>query len=604
MNVKTSHQISIGATGLRARVRLMEPGFYEASLRGDVKLLRRLHHKNPDLPLDDRFTSHSRTPLHIAAMCGHVKFAGELLRINSQLTAEKDSHGFTPLHLASARPCFSMVKLLLDSDDEVCIVQDKEGRTPLHLAATKDRIDIIKELIMRKPEAMHFRNDQQETILHLCVKHNSLKAMKLLVEEFPSVGAPTLNNDPLCMSINSRNIHGNTILHLAAQMELDAETKPAAEMKRMKFIKYLLESKNVKIDMDALNNNGKKALHMLPEAEKDGLEIGWYDHTKKKANSSDQQKWMLEKVNALMVVATLVAGIAFTAAMNPPGGVFQDDSKIKASENPVVFTYYLRSVAKSTKSSRFGRYLDQQELTQSQNMMNSTDFLQELLTTLDNDTYRAYSPYVMGKSPGIVLGHEKWNKILSKYKLRFSPYLIRYAGTPVLAYKNPRIYNLYMTYNAIAFLVSLSIIVLVISGFIDTERTTNHQVRVLIGMMVVAITAWLLSFISVFISMSPPFYINHPLLSQAFIISIVTLVICTYGYNFLMKAKHWITILWWKIMHKDRLIDQFQKEHSALHSDHMSLMTKAVILKFMPVFYLILLATLSLPFLYGYTNRA
>ncbi|KAI3893168.1 hypothetical protein MKX03_020193 [Papaver bracteatum] len=578
----------------------MAPGIYEASLRGDVKLLNNLLNENPHLPLNLKFTAHLRTPLHIAAMCGHVKFAGELLRRNRQLAMEIDSYGFTPLHLASARPNLSMVKqlLFLGSGNEVCMVQDKEGRTPLHLAATKDRVNIIKELIRQNPEAIHIQDHHYGTILHLCVKHDSLNALKLLVEELPpvGVGAPNLNMNVL--SINSTNSDGNTILHLAAEMV-------AAEMERIEFIKYLIESKNIGIDITIENNEGVQALHKFSETEREKIEIGCHDMKKKtKTNSSDQQKWMLEKVNALMVVATLVAGIAFTAAMNPPGGVFQEDSKIKASENPVIFAYYLRSVAKSTKSGRFGRYLDQQELTQNQNMMNSTDFLQDLLNTLDNDTYAVYSPYVMGKSPGIVLGHDKWNKIISKYKLRFSPYLIRYAGTPVLAYRNPRIYNLYMTYNAIAFLVSLSIIVLVISGFIDTKKTTNHQVRVLIGMMIVSITAWLLSFISVFISMSPPFYINHPLLSQAFIISTVTLVVSTYGYSILMKAKHWITILWWKIMHKDRLIDQFQKEDSALLSYHMNLMTKSVILKFMPVFYLILLATLSLPFLYGYTNRA
>ncbi|KAI3863523.1 hypothetical protein MKX03_021855 [Papaver bracteatum] len=547
----------------------MESGLYEASLRGDVKLLNKLLIKDPLLSLEKKFTSQKRTALHIAAMCGHVKFARELLKKKRDLAKEKDSYGFTPLHLASARQCPSMVKQLLEyaefvnPDINVCMLQDNEGRTPLHLAATKGRINIMKQLIDKKPEAVHLQHPQYGTILHLCVKHDRLKAIKWL--------------DPNAHFINSRNSDGNTILHLAA------------EMKRMKFIRYLMENKNIEIDMDIQNTNGVKALHMFPEAERESLEIGCYGSYDMKNKKSEDvkknrsQRWMIEKVNALMVVATLVAGIAFTAAMNPPGGVFQEDSKIKASENPVIFTYYLRSVAKSTKSGRFGRYLDQQELTQRQSMMNSTDFLQELLSTLDNDTYSAYSPYVMGKSPGIVLGHDKWNKIISKYKLRFPPYLIRYAGTPILAYKNPRIYNLL-----------LSIIVLVISGFIDTKKTTNHQVRVLIWMMIVSITAWLLSFISVFISMSPPFYINHPLLSKAFIISIVTLVVCTYGYNILMKVKHWITMIWWKIMHKDRLIDH----------DLMNLMTKSVILKFMPVFYLILLATLSLPFLYGYTNRA
>lgn len=195
----------------------MAPGLYEASLRGDVKLLNKLLHQNPRL-LDETYTAHKRNALHIAAMCGHVKFAGELLRRNGELIMVQDSHGFTPLHLASARQCLSMVEQLLDSsNEEVCMVQDDEGRTPLHLAATKDRINIIKALIKQKPEAIHFQNGRNETILHLCVRHNSLKALKLLVEELPSVGAPTLNNiSPL--SINSQNIDGNTILHLAAEM--------------------------------------------------------------------------------------------------------------------------------------------------------------------------------------------------------------------------------------------------------------------------------------------------------------------------------------------------------------------------------------------------
>ncbi|XP_026450892.1 ankyrin repeat-containing protein BDA1-like [Papaver somniferum] len=258
-------------------------------------------------------------------MCGHVKFAGELLSKNIELAMEKDSYGFTPLHLASARQCPSMVKKLLGSNQDACLERDNEGRTPLHFAAMKDRVKIIKELIKQKPEAIHIRNHKEETIFHFCVKHDSLNALKLLVEEMPSIDEPT-DTDMIALSINSKNSDGNTILHLAAKM------------KQMK-------SKNIDIKTDIRNNKGVKALHMFSKAERDDLEIGCYNKKKKTNPSDSDQKWMLEKVNALMVVATLVAGIAFTAAMNPPGGVFQEDSKIKASENPVIFTYYLRSVA-------------------------------------------------------------------------------------------------------------------------------------------------------------------------------------------------------------------------------------------------------------------
>ncbi|RZC52715.1 hypothetical protein C5167_021144 [Papaver somniferum] len=150
-------------------------------------------------------------------MCGHVKFAGELLTKKRELTMEKDSHGFTPLHLASARRSISMVKQLLDFGKEACTVQDEEGRTPLHVAAMKNRVKIMKELIKHKPEAIHhIQNGTNETILNICVKYKSLDALKLLVEELPSVKPPSLDMD--VVSVNSKNIDGDTILHLAAQM--------------------------------------------------------------------------------------------------------------------------------------------------------------------------------------------------------------------------------------------------------------------------------------------------------------------------------------------------------------------------------------------------
>ncbi|KAI3835072.1 hypothetical protein MKW92_047531, partial [Papaver armeniacum] len=40
----------------------------------------------------------------------------------------------------------------------------------------------------------------------------------------------------------------------------------------------------------------------------------------------------------------LIAGVAFQAVINPPGGVFQEDSKIDSITDPVMFTYYLRKV--------------------------------------------------------------------------------------------------------------------------------------------------------------------------------------------------------------------------------------------------------------------
>ncbi|KAI3874408.1 hypothetical protein MKW92_047463 [Papaver armeniacum] len=503
---------------------------YEVSLRGDVNSLKELLNKHPHLPLDTTFTGNGRTSLHIAAMCGHVKFAEELMRRNSLLTRLGDSHGFTALHLASARKSSLMVEKLLDGNNQdICMFQDQDGRTPLHLAAIEGRVKTIKLLLEKNPEAIHTRNGQHETILHLCVQHNSLKALKLLMNHLSSEGADAI-------SVNSTDAHGNTILHLAA------------ERKQMECMKYLMESKDFKIHTNALNNDSLKARDMLTQTERYALEIGSY---KKEQNTS--KEWMIERLNALLVVATLIAGIAFQAVMNPPGGVFQEDSKIRATDNPVIFTYYLGSVANSYESNHFNKYLKRQpeDTTQSQNRAKiNTNFVRELLKTLENESYSARDAFVKGRSPGIVLEHEKWNKIIFKYKLRFSPYLIRYAGTPTLAYRNPMLYKIYRISNAVAFLVSLSIILVVIIGFIY-QKSIKHSTRYLVGMMIVSTLGWFISYIVVFISMSPPFYSyqNEFILAVAVSVPILSLSVCVYTiYSWYLKSR------------KEVLFDQFRKE--------------------------------------------
>ncbi|KAI3911531.1 hypothetical protein MKW92_041000 [Papaver armeniacum] len=491
---------------------------YEVSLRGDVNSLKELLNKHPHLPLDTTFTGNGRTSLHIAAMCGHVKFAEELMRRNSLLTRLGDSHGFTALHLASARKSSLMVEKLLDGNNQdICMFQDQDGRTPLHLAAIEGRVKTIKLLLEKNPEAIHTRNGQHETILHLCVQHNSLKALKLLMNHLSSEGA-----DPI--SVNSTDAYGNTILHLAA------------ERKQMECMKYLMESKDFEIHTNALNNDSLKARDMLTRTERYALEIGCY-----KKEEQTSKEWMIERLNALLVVATLIAGIAFQAVMNPPGGVFQEDSTIRATDNPVIFTYYLGSVANSYESNHFDKYLKRQpeDTTQSQNRaMNNTNFVRELLKALENESYSARDAFVKSRSPGIVLEHEKWNNIIFKYKPRFSPYIIRYAGTPTLAYRNPMLYKIYRISNAVAFLVSLSIILVVIIGY-------------LVGMMIVSTLGWFISYIVVFVSMSTPFYSyqNEFMLAVAVSVPILSLSVCVYTiYSWYLKSR------------KEILFDQFRKE--------------------------------------------
>ncbi|XP_026450304.1 ankyrin repeat-containing protein BDA1-like isoform X3 [Papaver somniferum] len=289
----------------------------EVSQKGNVHSLRKLLEEVPSLTLDEVFTSFCRTPLHIAVMCGRADMVKEILAIKPELALKVDSQGFTPLHQASARWHLNMVKVLVNANPDACMVQDQDGRTPLHLAVMNDRVKTVKMLLQERPEAIHLRNARNETILHFCVKNNgTVETLRFLVEN--STGDQPANRD-YSISVNSKDVDGNTILHLAA------------ETGNMKVVKFLVDSGIVRVEINALNNKNLKAFDMLPETVKNELEIGcfyYYGPSENKKTKNDH-KGRKERVNTLMVVATLIAGIAFQAANNPPGGLWQQDTKVR-----------------------------------------------------------------------------------------------------------------------------------------------------------------------------------------------------------------------------------------------------------------------------------
>ncbi|KAK9131316.1 hypothetical protein Sjap_011803 [Stephania japonica] len=178
---------------------------YKASRLGDVNALIKLIEED-ELVLERTITSSSETPLHIAAMLGHVEFAKEILSRKPDLAWEFDSEGLSPLHLASARNNIEMVRELVRAEPDVCLSTDCDGRTPLHLAAMKGRVEIMEELLQRRPKAIDkVLLNGGETILHLCTKHSRLEALELLLQWVAGHQ----------ISINSKDNHGNTVLHLA-----------------------------------------------------------------------------------------------------------------------------------------------------------------------------------------------------------------------------------------------------------------------------------------------------------------------------------------------------------------------------------------------------
>nr|GMD47945.1 ankyrin repeat-containing protein At3g12360-like [Ipomoea batatas] len=320
----------------------MDRRVYEAAINGDVRALRELLQED-ELVLDrSRVTLNCfhETPLHIAVMRGHVEFAGELLRRNPQLVAELDSRKSSPLHMAAVGGGLEMVKLLLSADPEMCLASDRDGRNPLHLAAMKGRVEAVKELLRVQPAAVRQRTGSgKETVLHLCVKHNQFEALKTLMA---SVESQIINE-----IMNATDSDGNTILHLAVSD------------KQIEIIKHLLRTGQIAVN--STNENGYTALDVLAQSlQKDtndfeigellrearalrAKEISSTTHHQPRTTTTNNNNnlhqnpagdWLSRKRDSIMVVASLIATMAFQAGVNPPGGVWQENSPPKDSPHP------------------------------------------------------------------------------------------------------------------------------------------------------------------------------------------------------------------------------------------------------------------------------
>ncbi|XP_059455128.1 ankyrin repeat-containing protein ITN1-like [Corylus avellana] len=312
---------------------------YEASRDGCVSTLTTLIQR--DALILDRvlLTSFGETPLHIAALLGHFEFSKALLSKKPKLAEEVDSLGRIPLHLASAEGHTEIVRALLLVNADVCVIfRDRDERIPLHLAAMRGRIETMRLLIHAQPTSI-LENLHGDSVLHLCVQNNHLEALELLVA--------SANGDQSFLSSKDRD--GNSILHLAVML------------KQMKVINYLLSVPEIKREANSKNKYGQTALDVLDVLEASNVYPRDFKYAEIKnilkeagvKRSIDDQSWVKrgwrcicsslgrrlkhqgnwidETRGTLMVVATVMATMAFQVGINPPGGVWQDDAKGKPS---------------------------------------------------------------------------------------------------------------------------------------------------------------------------------------------------------------------------------------------------------------------------------
>ncbi|WOG94947.1 hypothetical protein DCAR_0314244 [Daucus carota subsp. sativus] len=316
-----------------------EKKLYNACLKGDVRMLEALIREDELTLARVSISSYfNQTPLHLASMLGHSEFAEFLLSHKPDFANRFDSQGRSALHLASANGYANIVKLLLAQNETMCSVPDVDERTPLHLAVMNGQYDCVEEFIKANSKS----NDQGlDAVLHMCVMCNRLDVLILV-----------LGKNPIDLS-DVKDEDGNTILHYAAGL------------RRIQIVKYLVTTRS-EAEVNVKNNKGHTALDTIEEMLKDvkAMEIkqllvsvstkktqeapagpGIFNkllHSAKKIKKfAIFQDKMETKDETLLVAASVIAAMAYTSAISPPGGVASMDAASYSVSDPWYFSYFL-----------------------------------------------------------------------------------------------------------------------------------------------------------------------------------------------------------------------------------------------------------------------
>ncbi|KAJ9559235.1 hypothetical protein OSB04_013849 [Centaurea solstitialis] len=175
--------------------------------------------------------------------------------------------------------------------------------SPILFVATKvGNTEFVAALICEYPDLIWKKNDNNQSIFHIAVSHRQENIYTMLHE----IGSMK------DLITRLRDMDGNNMIHLVGEGKNQSDDMVVAAFQMQRELLWLKEVASV------------VPPHYIKERNKDGLtpyELFTKTH---KRLLSEGEKWMKETASQCMVVATLIATVAFAAAFTLPGGYHQD----------------------------------------------------------------------------------------------------------------------------------------------------------------------------------------------------------------------------------------------------------------------------------------